>query len=182
VDLPLKTRMALRWNLSREKSNSNVGLALRKERYPFSNLLVLLPKKPEHSRMARIFIQSLQNAIGPEGRIQVRYIAMRRNLEFIDSSINDRLITYSNEHLNRWGLPYKSFLEIVFSSQPDAVIDLNLDFDPVSATIVQQSNAPMRIGFYTEESEQYYNIMIDRKGSDYIEKGFLNIQQLLGLV
>lgn len=182
MDLPLKTRMALRWNLSREKSNSNVGLALRKERYPFSNLLVLLPKKPEHSRMARIFIQSLQNAIGPEGRIQVRYIAMRRNLEFIDSSINDRLITYSNEHLNRWGLPYKSFLEIVFSSQPDAVIDLNLDFDPVSATIVQQSNAPMRIGFYTEESEQYYNIMIDRKGSDYIEKGFLNIQQLLGLV
>jgi hypothetical protein len=182
MDLPLKTRMALRWNLSRKKSNSNVGLALRKERYPFSNLLVLLPKKPEHSRMARIFIQSLQNAIGPEGRIQVRYIAMRRNLEFIDSSINDRLITYSNEHINRWGLPYKSFLEIVFSSQPDAVIDLNLDFDPVSATIVQQSNAPMRIGFYTEESEQYYNILIDRKGSDYIEKGFLNIQQLLGLV
>jgi hypothetical protein len=164
------------------KSNSSVGLALRKERYPFSNLLVLLPKKPEHSRMARIFIQSLQNAIGSEGRIQVRYIAMRRNLEFIDSSINDRLITYSNEHINRWGLPYKSFLEIVFSSQPDAVIDLNLDFDPVSATIVQQSNAPMRIGFYTEESEQYYNILIDRKGSDYIEKGFLNIQQLLGLV
>jgi len=182
MDLPLKTRMALRWNLSRKKSNSNVGLALRKERYPFSNLLVLLPKKPEHSRMARIFTQSLQNAIGPEGRIQVRYIAMRRNLEFIDSSINDRLITYSNEHINRWGLPYKSFLEIVFSSQPDAVIDLNLDFDPVSATIVQQSNAPMRIGFYTEESEQYYNILIDRKGSDYIEKGFLNIQQLLGLV
>jgi len=182
MDLPLKTRMALRWNLTRKKSNINVGLALRKERYPFSNLLVLLPKKPEHSRMARIFIQSLQNAIGPEGRIQVRYIAMRRNLEFIDSSINDRLITYSNEHINRWGLPYKSFLEIVFSSQPDAVIDLNLDFDPVSATIVQQSNAPMRIGFYTEESEQYYNILIDRKGSDYIEKGFLNIQQLLGLV
>ncbi len=173
--------MALRWNLSREKSNSNVGLALRKERYPFSNLLVLLPKKPEHSRMARIFIQSLQNAIGPEGRIQVRYIAMRRNLEFIDSSINDRLITYSNEHLNRWGLPYKSFLEIVFSSQPDAVIDLNLDFDPVSATIVQQSNAPMRIGFYTEESEKYYNILIERKGSEYLEIGFRNIQQLLGL-
>ena len=73
-------------------------------------------------------------------------------------------------------------MEIVFSSQPDAVIDLNLDFDPISATIAQQSNAPMRIGFYTEESEQYYNILIDRKGSDYIEKGFLNIQQLLGLV
>jgi hypothetical protein len=182
VDLPLKTRLALRWNRSQEKSNRNVGLALRNEKYPFSNLLVLLPKNSDHSRKARMFIQSLQNAIGPEGRIQVRYIAMRRNLEFVDSSINDRLITYSNEHINRWGLPYKSFLEIVFTTQPDAVIDLNLDFDPVSATIVQQSNAPMRIGFYTEESEKYYNILIDRKGSDYIEKGFRNIQQLLGLV
>ena len=64
--------------------------------------------------MARIFIQALQNAIGPEGRIQVRYIAMRRNLEYIDSSINDRLITYSKEHVNRWGLLHKSFLEIIF--------------------------------------------------------------------
>lgn len=182
MDLPLKTRMALWWNRPREKSNGKIGLALRKERYPLSNLLVLLPKNPEHSRLARIFIQSLQNAIGPEGRLSVRYIAMRRNLEFVDSSINDRLITYSNEHINRWGLPYKSFLEIVFSSQPDAVIDLNLDFDPVSATIVQESNAPMKIGFYTEESEKYFNILIERKGSDYLEKGFRNIQQLLGLV
>ena len=87
--------MALWWNRTRKKSNRTIGLALRKERYPLSNLLVLLPKNPEHSRMARIFIQALQNAIGPEGRIQVRYIAMRRNLEHVDSSINDRLITYS---------------------------------------------------------------------------------------
>jgi hypothetical protein len=74
VDLPLKTRMALWLNRTREKSNGKVGLALRKERYPISNLLVLLPKNPEHSRLARIFIQSLQNAIGPEGRILVRLL------------------------------------------------------------------------------------------------------------
>lgn len=181
MDLPIKTRVALWWNRPRKKTNGTVGLALRKDRYPITNLLVLLPKKPEHSLVARMFIQSLQNAIGPEGRIQVRYIAMRRNLEYVDSAINDRLITYSNEHLNRWGLPQKSFLEIIFTSQPDAVIDLNLDFDPISATIVQKSKAPMRIGFYTEESEKYFNILIDRKGSEYLEKGFQNIQQLLGL-
>ena len=181
MNLPLKTRMALWWDRTRNKSNRTIGLALRKERYPLSNLLVLLPKNPEHSRMARIFIQALQNAIGPEGRIQVRYIAMRRNLEHVDSSINDRLITYSKEHVNRWGLLHKSFLEIIFTSQPEAVIDLNFDFDPISATIVQKSNAPMRIGFYTEESEKYYNILIERKGSEYLEIGFRNIQQLLGL-
>jgi|TARA_B100001079_G_scaffold269475_1_gene281767 hypothetical protein len=181
VDLPLKTRMALWWNRPREKTNGPVGLAIRKERYPITNLLVLLPKKPEHSHMARMFIQVLQNAMGPEGRLQIRYIAIRRNLEYVDSSINDRLITYSKEHVNRWGLPHKSFLDLIFTSQPDAVIDLNLEFDPFTVAIAQHSNAPMRIGFYTEEGEKYYNILIKRKGSDYIEKGFLNIQQLLGL-
>jgi len=156
-------------------------LSLRQERYPYSNLLVLLPKTEEQSRVARLFIQSLQNAMGPQGRIQVRYIVKRRNLEYVDPSINDRLITYSDEHVNRWGLPEQSLLEIIFVSRPEVVIDLNFEFDPISAAIVQQSGAPMRIGFYNEENEKYFNILIERKESDYFEDGYLKIQQLLGL-
>jgi len=119
--------------------------------------------------------------MGPQGRIQVRYIVKRRNLEYVDPSINDRLITYSDEHVNRWGLPEQSLLEIIFVSRPEVVIDLNVEFDPISAAIVQQSGAPMRIGFYNEENEKYFNILIERKESDYFEEGYLKIQQLLGL-
>ncbi len=180
MDLPVKTRMALWWDRSRGK-NVRTELGLRKEQEPISNILVILPKNPEHSAMTRIFIQSLQNAIGPKSRMQVRFVTMRQNLEYIDSAINDRLITYSNEHVNRWGLPQKSFLDIVFTSRPHAVVDLNRDFDPISASIVQHSKAPMRIGFYSEEKEKYYNILIDGKDENYMDKGYQNIQQLLGL-
>lgn len=172
--------MALWWNRPK-RTMSDPALALRNERDPISNILVILPKNPEHSAMARIFIQSLQNAVGPKGRMQVRFVTMRQNLEYIDASINDRLITYSNEHVNKWGLLNKSFLEIVFSSKPHAVIDLNQEFDPVSASIVQYSKAPLRIGFYMEEKEKYYNVLIDNKDDNFMDKGLQNIQQLLGL-
>jgi len=181
VDLPVKTRMALWWNRQKGK-DANLKLALSDERDSISSVLVILPKNPEHSAMARIFIQSLQNAIGPDGRMHVRFVTLRQNLEYIDSAINDRLITYSTEHVNRWGLLNKSFLDNVFSDQPHAVIDLNRDFDPISASIVQQSMAPLRIGFYTEEKEEYYNILIDGKDENYMDKGYQNIQQLLGLL
>ncbi len=181
MNLPWKTRIALWWDRPRKDTFANSNLSLRKEIHPFSNLLILLPKTPEASHAARMFIQSLQNAIGPQGRIQVRYIAKRINLEYVDARINDRLITYSDEHINRWGLPEQSLLEIIFVSKPEVVIDLNLDFDPVSATIVQKSGAPMRIGFYNEENEKYFNILIERKENQHLEEGYGKIQQLLGL-
>jgi len=181
VDLPLKTRVALWWNRSWKDTLANPKLSLSKETYSFSNLLILLPNNPEYSRAARVFIQSLQNAMGPKGRIQVRYIAKRMNLEYVDERINDRLITYSDEHINQWGLLEQSFLEIIFVSKPEVIIDLNLDFDPVSATIVQKSGAPMRIGFYNKDNEKYFNILIDRSENEYLEEGYKKIQQLLGL-
>lgn len=119
--------------------------------------------------------------MGPKDRIQVRFIAKRMNLEYVDNRINDRLITYSDDHINRWGLLEQSFLDIIFVSKPEVVIDLNIDFDPVSATIVQKSGAPMRIGFYNKDNEKYFNILIERNENEYLEEGYKKIQQLLGL-
>ncbi len=39
----------------------------------------------------------------------------------------------------------------------------------------------MRIGFYNEENEKYFNILIERKENQYLEEGYGKIQQLLGL-
>lgn len=179
MDIPLKTRLALWWK--RPRMNDDPYLYLQKSRLPITNILVLLPKKREQSRIARMFIQSLQNAAGPERRLHIRFVTMRQNLENIDPEITDRLITYSSEHVNRWGLPQQALLDIILPTQPQAVIDLNREFDPVSSIIVQHSRAPLRIGFYTAEKEKYYNILIDAVETDHLGQGYHNIQQLLGL-
>ncbi len=181
MDLSLKTRLALWWNRPGKHTFTPLALALREQKQVFSNLLVLLPTAPEQSRSAHMFIQSLQNTIGPSAKLHVRYVAKRRNLEYFDSQINDRLITYSKDHLNRWGLPEQSLLEIIITSPPEVVVDLNVGFDPVSVMITKYSRAPLRIGFYHEDSERYYNILIKHGQNRFINEGYSKIQQLLGL-
>ena len=39
----------------------------------------------------------------------------------------------------------------------------------------------MKLGFYSEEGEKTYNIMIRRKGEDLAESGFKEIFQILGI-
>jgi len=39
----------------------------------------------------------------------------------------------------------------------------------------------MKLGFYSEEGESYYNIMVRRKGEELAESGFKEIFQILGI-
>ena len=63
----------------------------------------------------------------------------------------------------------------------DAVLDLNQSFAPVSATICQRVSAPIKMSFYSEDGESYYNIMVRRKGEELAESGFREIFQFLGI-
>ena len=46
--------------------------------------------------------------------------------------------------------------------------------------VIEQNNY-LKEKEWMDFNEKYFNILIDRKGSEYLEKGFQNIQQLLGL-
>jgi hypothetical protein len=37
------------------------------------------------------------------------------------------------------------------------------------------------VGFYSEEGEDYFNVMIRRHGSDLMESGFKEIFQIMGI-
>lgn len=58
-------------------------------------------------------------------------------------------------------------------------IDLNPQFHPYSAAAVLQSDAPKRIGFQTEEADNFFNIQIARKESDAVESAYQYIFKLI---
>jgi hypothetical protein len=60
-------------------------------------------------------------------------------------------------------------------------LDLNQEFASASAVISRTVSAPMKMGFYSEEGESYYNIMVRRKGEELAESGFKEIFQILGI-
>ena len=60
-------------------------------------------------------------------------------------------------------------------------LDLNQSFNPISAILCETVNAPLKVGFFSDIGENYYNIMIRRHGEELAESGFKEVFQILGV-
>ena len=90
-------------------------------------------------------------------------------------------ILFSDTDLNRLGLPGKELLWSCQRINVDAILDLNQSFNPISAILCETINAPLKVGFFSDNGENYYNIMIRRHGEELAESGFKEVFQILGI-
>ena len=182
MDLPIKTRVALFWKgLFYDTKNTDEPLALDKNIPGLSGVLFLLPETENYVRVVRIFLQSIQNALGPSPAIKIEYALAKKSRVSYGTLVKEPLIVYSSSDLNYWGLPKRKLLNKCSDLDINAAIDLNPDFNPIAVTIMQAAEAKVKIGYYSRKGERYYNILIDRKNTDFLEQGNRYIIQLLGL-
>ena len=88
---------------------------------------------------------------------------------------------HTEEDLNKLGLPDKELISACNQIEVDAVLDLNQDFSSISATLCAEVPAPLKLGFYSDQGENYYNIMVRRTGEELAESGFKEIFQIIGI-
>ena len=129
----------------------------------------------------RIFLQSIQNALGPIPAMKIEYALAKKSRISYGTLVKEPLIVYSSAELNYWGLPKRKLLNRCSGLNINAAIDLNPDFHPIAITLRQAARAEVKIGYYSRRGERYYNILIDRKNTDFLERGNRYIIQLLGL-
>ena len=120
--------------------------------------------------------------MGPAGSNQVRLLGLESVGSLVDSSDFHHYIFFTREDLNRWGTPDKELTYACEKITVDVVLDLNQEFSLFSAALSQIVSAPLRIGFYSKEGKDYYNIMIRRQGEELAESGFKEIFQIKFLV
>ena len=182
MDLPIKTRAALFWrDLFFGTKNTDEPLALDKNIPELGSVLFLLPEAENHIRVVRIFLQSIHNALGPYPAMKIEYALAKESCISYGTLVKKTLIVYSSNDLNYWGLPKRNLLNKCSSLDINAAIDLNPDFNPIAITLMQAARAEVKIGYYSRKRERYYNILIDRKNTDFLERGNRYIIQLLGL-
>ena len=173
----------LQW-LKRFRSGGKLGfnsLAIKKRgKIPIS-YLIILPEHATESDLAKRFIESMRNALGPRKKRNMRLLGPEIIGNLIDIHEFNDYIFYTDEDLNRWGKPGKELIGACEKIKVDTILDLNQEFAPSSAALSKIISAPMKIGFYSEEGEKIYNIMIRRKGEDLAESGFKEIFQILGI-
>ena len=173
----------LQW-LKRLRSGGKLGfnsLAIKKRgKIPIS-YLIILPEHATESDLAKRFLESMRNALGPRKKRNMKLLGPEIIGNLIDIHEFNDYIFYTDEDLNRWGKPGKELIGACEKIKVDTILDLNQEFAPSSAALSRIIRAPMKIGFYSEEGEKIYNIMIRRKGEDLAESGFKEIFQILGI-
>mgnify|MGYP000058860017 FL=1 len=143
--------------------------------------LIILPEHTTESELAKRFMFAMRNALGPAGASQIRILGPANVGNLINMEGFHDFLFFTEADLNRWGLPGKELNWACQRIQVDAVLDLNQAFAPISATICSTVNAPLKVGFFSEEGDQYFNVMIQRHGTELMESGFKEIFQILGI-
>ena len=64
----------------------------------------------------------------------------------------------SDKHLNRWGLPEQSVISQVDILNCDAIVDLNPEFNPAHAVLINKVNSSLKIGFESKWSHELFNV------------------------
>ncbi|MFQ6675396.1 MAG: hypothetical protein ACE5LH_03515 [Fidelibacterota bacterium] len=174
----LKIRLVI-WvfRLTRKIHTYGHLLALRKGGRGIRKALIILPGGAQSSRIARYVLKSLR----PGEEVRLDYLIDRRLYHSFSNALPPGAQMYSSDDVGWFQLPKKGFIRRVLSQSYDAVVDLHPSFNLVTAYLAYLSRAPLRVGFSSPFSRHFFNVEIDRKSSDFLERGYLSIQKLLAL-
>ena len=180
MKIGFKMRISLwyRRRLHRGKNaEQKVKLSSSQER--LRSILFLLPDKIEHIRIVEYFIKSINHSKlnGTEIRFLCSEKAGTRYLKLINTGIQ----MYSEEELDRWGLPNIPLENRICKLNIEGIADLDPEFNPVHACLAQASNASIRISFDSRLADHYYNVTLELKQTAFLEKSYLKMEKLLGL-
>ena len=77
-----------------------------------------------------------------------------------------RVHSLRSKDVNRVGLPSKAFSAKLWAEEPDVAFCLTPAFDVAAALLVGASPATFRVGFFSEEAEPFYDLMVSRQGDE----------------
>ncbi|MGE5411198.1 MAG: DUF6913 domain-containing protein, partial [Clostridiales bacterium] len=102
---------------------------------------------------------------------QVSYLKLKCKLNYI---------SVDKESFSKFGLPSEKIKDSLRSKHYNIVIDLNIQEDLFSSSLVSFSQASYRIGFNKSHSENFYNLIIrnNERISEISYRNLLNSLQM----
>ena len=123
-------------------------------------VLLCFPNSPEAAAFAIPTMKDMRAAF-PNWRLTV-CAAESANLADLRGVT---IIRRAENSISYFGLPKKVFLQNLFQSKFDIVIDLGIEYDFTNLVLVWKSDAEMRIGFYHQGREDFYNFLLRQKNN-----------------
>ena len=112
-----------------------------------SDFLIILPEHTTQSELAKRFILAIRNALGPAAVNQIRILGPANVGNLINLEDFSRFYFIHRSGFKPLGPSGKELIWACQRIQVDAVLDLNQEFAPVSATIGSTVDAPLKWAF-----------------------------------
>jgi len=136
-----------------------------------------LPMTEKYNRMVMQYFKNISNY-----DLDIKLVCCSDVSTMYSSSINHSRMIISDNSLNRWGLPEKNVISQVGMLNCDAIVDLNPEFNPVHAVLINKVNSSLKIGFESKWSHELFNVTLRDDSHGFIENQYIQINQLLGLL
>ncbi len=174
------TRMRIGFRLRTRKirKQNDRPLKLARTGGGVSSVLIIFPDQLEEYRIARHYFKSVEQS-HPD--VRFTFLLPDDPAQLQTTKVVNGTIQLQPEDFDRWQLPSQEFISRLFRTPYDAVINLCTPEYLVAELIVCGSPVPLRLGFYSPNTAQYYDLTIERTGRLSLEKVYIQIQQILGL-
>ncbi|MBF88716.1 MAG: hypothetical protein CMG75_03470 [Candidatus Marinimicrobia bacterium] len=174
----LKTGIIVKWfKLGHKLSNPNFTGSISKNGSGIRSALIIFPEGRDNSRIARYFLKSIY----ANGQAEIDFLMKKSLYHTFQGSLPERVKIYDEQDFNWFNLPKLGFAERIFDREYDAVVDMHPFFNLASAYLTSLSGAPIRVGFASRFSENFFNVQIDSSKSEFLERSYLAVQKLLNI-
>ncbi len=178
MKISCKTRIALTLMLKNKKKRTHSkSLKLGTGENKIASVAYFLPTSKKYSQYVVQYLIDIS-----KHKLDFKLICYSEVSSMYSASINHSGIIISDKQLNWWGLPEQTTATQIDILNCDAIVDLNPEFDPVHAILINKVKSSLKIGFESNWSHKLYNVTLRIDSSGFIERQYNQINQLLGLL
>jgi ADP-heptose:LPS heptosyltransferase len=145
-----------------------------------NHIFICLPEKLEDFGIARNYIREIRNNFS-EARITFLFNYNYFNLMDRNDRENSNLILLKPENINRFGLCNQPITQKVNKIKYEVAIDLNFDFNLMSAHLCYISNAPLRICLSNEKRDPFFNFQIQASTNTLLDTQYRNLLKYISI-
>jgi len=143
-------------------------------------VLIFLPDKLEDFGIVRVFIADIRDAF-PNAKIT--FVLRYNYITLLDRNIRDTISTLAlrPEHITRFGFPTKQVIATIKKFNFEIALDLNHEFNLLSAHLCFISGAPLRICLSDKKRDPFFNFQVQANKNMKLENIYKNFIRYITL-
>jgi hypothetical protein len=138
--------------------------------------LVLLPESTRDIASVQWIVRNLSERFS-SGSLTI--VATKEQVQWMKGDNRFQILTYTRNDISTWYVPRQELLGKMKRSTFDIAFDLNTTFALPSAFLCRESKAPVRVSFFKNYADDFYNFQINTKSVSSLAVAYRNLVRCL---